>query len=37
MYEIDIPINNETIRGLKVGDPVMLNGIMLTGRDTVHK
>ena len=37
MHEIDIPIKNETIRSLKVGDPVLLNGIMLTGRDTVHK
>jgi len=37
MHEIDIPIKNETVRGLKVGDPVLLNGIMLTGRDTVHK
>ncbi|HKZ44307.1 MAG TPA: FumA C-terminus/TtdB family hydratase beta subunit [Anaerolineales bacterium] len=37
MHEINIPISNDTIRGLKVGDPVMLNGIMLTGRDTVHK
>ncbi|MFC2064854.1 FumA C-terminus/TtdB family hydratase beta subunit [Chloroflexota bacterium] len=37
MREINIPIENETIRSLKVGDPVLLNGIMLTGRDTVHK
>ncbi len=37
MHEINIPIDDETIRVLKVGDPVALNGIMLTGRDTVHK
>jgi len=37
MQEINIPISDDTIHGLKVGDPVMLNGIMLTGRDTVHK
>jgi fumarate hydratase subunit beta len=37
MSEINIPISDETIRSLKVGDPVTLNGIMLTGRDTVHK
>ena len=37
MHTINIPINDETIRNLKVGDPVELNGIMLTGRDTVHK
>lgn len=37
MHEINIPISDDTIRSLKVGDPVALNGIMLTGRDTVHK
>ena len=37
MNEINIPISDDTIRSLKVGDPVVLNGIMLTGRDTVHK
>jgi fumarate hydratase class I len=37
MQEINIPIRDDTIRSLKVGDPVALNGIMLTGRDTVHK
>jgi fumarate hydratase subunit beta len=37
MREITIPISDETIRGLKVGEPVLLTGVMLTGRDTVHK
>ncbi len=37
MREVTIPISDEVIRSLKVGDPVMLNGIMITGRDTVHK
>ena len=37
MHEINIPISDDTIRSLKVGDPVALNGILLTGRDTVHK
>jgi len=37
MRTINIPISDETIRSLKVGDPVELNGILLTGRDTVHK
>lgn len=37
MREISIPINDEAIRSLHVGDPVELSGIMLTGRDTVHK
>ena len=37
MREITIPISDETIRELKVGEPVTLTGVMLTGRDTVHK
>ena len=37
MQNITIPIREETIRNLKVGDPVTLTGVMLTGRDTVHK
>lgn len=37
MREITIPIDDETIRSLKVGDPVALTGIILTGRDEVHK
>jgi fumarate hydratase class I len=35
--EITIPIDDDTIRGLKVGDPVRLSGVMVTGRDAVHK
>jgi len=35
--KLTIPINDETIRSLKVGDPVMLTGTILTGRDAVHK
>ena len=37
MQKITIPISDDTIRSLKVGDPVALSGIMITGRDTVHK
>jgi len=37
MRSINIPINDETIRSLTVGDPVLLSGVMITGRDTVHK
>jgi fumarate hydratase class I len=37
MRELTIPINDETIRSLKVGDPVALSGVMITGRDAVHK
>jgi tartrate/fumarate subfamily iron-sulfur-dependent hydro-lyase beta chain len=37
MREVNIPISDDVIRGLKVGDPVLLNGVMITGRDVVHK
>jgi fumarate hydratase class I len=37
MRSIHIPISDTIIRELKVGDPVLLNGIMITGRDVVHK
>jgi fumarate hydratase subunit beta len=37
MHQVNIPIQDDVIRSLKVGDPVALSGIMLTGRDTVHK
>ena len=37
MREINIPISAETIRDLKVGEPVLLNGVMVTGRDAAHK
>ena len=37
MREITIPISDGTIRELKVGEPVMLSGVMMTGRDAVHK
>jgi fumarate hydratase class I len=37
MREINIPINDEVIRSLHVGEPVELSGVMLTGRDAVHK
>ncbi len=37
MRNITIPINDNDIRELKVGDPVNLSGVMITGRDTVHK
>jgi len=35
--KIILPIPDETIRGLKVGDSVLLSGVMVTGRDSVHK
>lgn len=37
MRQVTIPISDEVIRSLKVGDPVSLNGVMITGRDAVHK
>jgi fumarate hydratase class I len=37
MKRLNMPISDEEIRDLKVGDTVFLNGIMLTGRDDVHK
>ena len=37
MKHIEIPITDEVIRSLKVGDPVGLTGVILTGRDAVHK
>ena len=37
MREINIPISDEDIRSLHAGEPVQLTGIMMTGRDAVHK
>jgi tartrate/fumarate subfamily iron-sulfur-dependent hydro-lyase beta chain len=37
MREINIPISDAVIRSLRVGDPVALSGVMVTGRDAVHK
>jgi len=37
MIKLTMPIGDEDIRKLKVGDTVLLSGIMLTGRDAVHK
>lgn len=37
MHKVTIPISDETILGLKVGDPVLLSGVMVTGRDAAHK
>jgi fumarate hydratase subunit beta len=31
------PLSDEAIRSLKVGDPVTLSGVMVTGRDAAHK
>lgn len=37
MQKIQLPMSEEVVRGLKVGDSVLLNGVMVTGRDSVHK
>ena len=37
MRKLNIPISDDQIRELKVGDSIQLSGVMLTGRDTVHK
>src|SRR3989304_4298805 len=37
MRTLTLPLSSETIRELKVGDPVALRGVMLTGRDAAHK
>lgn len=34
---LNLPISDEAIANLKVGDSVLLTGIMITGRDAVHK
>ncbi len=37
MKQLTTPISDDAIRDLKVGDAVALSGMMITGRDTVHK
>ncbi len=37
MRQISLPVDDKTIRSLKVGEPVLLSGVMVTGRDAVHK
>jgi fumarate hydratase class I len=37
MRTLTPPIQDQEILSLKVGDPVNLTGVMLTGRDAVHK
>ncbi len=35
--KLTIPISQEQIRELKIGDQVLLSGVMFTGRDAAHK
>jgi fumarate hydratase class I len=37
MNNLTLPLSAEDIRRLKVGDPVRLTGVMITGRDAAHK
>jgi len=37
MKHLTVPLTEEVVRSLKVGDPVSLSGIIFTGRDAVHK
>ena len=37
MRNLSLPLSDEAIRELQVGDPVALSGVMVTGRDAVHK
>ncbi len=35
--KLNVPISEDQIRSLKVGDSVLLNGVVFTARDTAHK
>ena len=37
MKQLTMPLSAEMIRDLKVGDPVLLSGVMITARDAAHK
>jgi len=37
VIDLQIPINEETIRALHVGDQVRLSGVIVTARDAAHK
>jgi fumarate hydratase subunit beta len=37
MIEIRLPVSEEAIRALKVGDEVEITGVMITARDAAHK
>lgn len=37
MRNLTVPISEETIRSLVVGEPVSLSGVIITGRDAAHK
>ena len=37
MIKLSLPFTEEKIRALKVGDEVLISGVVFTGRDAVHK
>lgn len=37
MRKIQLPVSEETIRELRVGDVVAISGVMMTARDAAHK
>ena len=37
MVHLTLPLSPDDVRQLCVGDPVLLTGVMLTGRDAAHK
>ena len=37
VVELEAPVTEEQVRALKVGDVVVINGDMHTGRDAIHK
>lgn len=37
MQKLQLPLSRESVLALRVGDPVLITGVMATGRDTVHK
>ena len=37
MIQLNSPFTEEKIRALKVGDEVVISGVVFTGRDAVHK
>jgi fumarate hydratase class I len=37
MQNVSLPISDDVIKSLHIGDPVQLSGTMITGRDAVHK
>jgi len=37
MMRIQTPISESAVRALKVGDEVLISGVVFTGRDAVHK